>query len=96
MKKLSYEDLQTIAEFIRGKTDIKPEIGIICGSGLGGLAENLDTDRPKVVISYTDIPKFPNCLGMVNFHHYTGSSLLRGCVQRVGKVSVHSSSYIEN
>lgn len=64
-ERLSYEDLQTIAEFLRGKTDIKPEVGIICGSGLGGLAENLDTDRPKVVISYIDIPKFPNCLGMV-------------------------------
>ena len=71
MNKLSYEDLQRIAEVIRGKTDIKPEIGIICGSGLGGLAENLDADRPKVVISYTDIPKFPKCLGMVSYLHYT-------------------------
>ena len=88
LKKLSYEDLQTIAEFIRGKTDIKPEIGIICGSGLGGLAENLDADRPKVVISYTDIPKFPKCLGIIIL---CCTDMYRGL-----GVGVHSSSCIEN
>jgi len=60
-EKLSYEDVEAIAKFIQGKTEIRPEIGIICGSGLGQLAENLDSNKPKVVISYRDIPKFPNC-----------------------------------
>jgi len=62
-EKLSYEDIEAIATFIQGKTEIQPEIGIICGSGLGQLAENLDWDKPKVVISYGDIPKFPSCHG---------------------------------
>ena len=62
-EKLSYEDIEAIAKFIRGMTEIQPEIGIICGSGLGQLAENLDSDKPKVVISYRDIPKFPICHG---------------------------------
>jgi len=62
-EKLSYEDVEAIAKFIQGKTEIRPEIGIICGSGLGQLAENLDSNKPKVVISYRDIPKFPNCHG---------------------------------
>ena len=62
-EKPSYEDIEAIAKFIRGKTEIQPEIGIICGSGQGQLAENLDENKPKVVISYRDIPKFPNCHG---------------------------------
>lgn len=56
---LSYEDIKSIAEFIQSKTSIKPELGVICGSGLGGLAEDLDSDKPSDVICYKDIPKFP-------------------------------------
>lgn len=35
-----------------------PLIGIICGSGLGGLAETLHPE-PRFSIPYTDIPHFP-------------------------------------
>ena len=72
-EKLSYEDVEAIAKFIQGKTEIQPEIGIICGSGLGQLAENLDSNKPKVVISYRDIPKFPNC------HGNNGTLAIRCC-----------------
>ncbi|RPB17316.1 inosine guanosine and [Morchella conica CCBAS932] len=37
----------------------KPCIGIICGSGLGGLAETLHSS-PQFEISYTKIPNFPH------------------------------------
>jgi purine-nucleoside phosphorylase len=43
-------------EFIRAKTDAKPRIGIILGTGLGGLAKEI---RKEVVIEYGDIPHFP-------------------------------------
>jgi len=49
----SYEE---IVDFIRSKTDITPQIGIICGSGLGGLSDLL-TDT--VVVNYADIPGWP-------------------------------------
>ena len=62
-QKLSYDDLEEIAEFIRQRTSVKPTLGVICGSGLGGLAEHLDKFKPKDVISYKDIPKFPTCKG---------------------------------
>jgi len=52
----TYERVEEIVEFIRERAPIKPEIAIICGSGLGGLAE-LVTD--KIVIPYADIPHFP-------------------------------------
>jgi len=44
------------AEYIRNKTDFEPEIGIILGSGLGGLAEKIEN---PFVIDYKDIPSFP-------------------------------------
>ena len=59
----SYEELQEVAAAIQKMTDIRPTIGIICGSGLGGLAEDLDNDKPKNVISYKDIPRFPKTTG---------------------------------
>lgn len=59
--KPSFEDLEDIARFIQQKTSVRPTLGVICGSGLGGLAEDLDQDRPKDVFSYSEIPNFPVC-----------------------------------
>ncbi len=44
-------------------TKSKPEIGIILGTGLGGIAKEIETE---VVIPYEDIPHFP--LSTVEFH----------------------------
>jgi len=43
-------------EFLKTKTELRPKIGIVCGSGLSGLA---DTIVDTVSISYKDIPHFP-------------------------------------
>lgn len=43
-------------EFIRTKTDTKPKIGIILGTGLGGLVKEI---KKEVVIDYGNIPHFP-------------------------------------
>ncbi|MEO8168782.1 MAG: purine-nucleoside phosphorylase [bacterium] len=42
--------------FLRTKTASKPAIGIILGTGLGGLAKEI---KPEVVIDYENIPHFP-------------------------------------
>ena len=43
-------------EWIKSKIDFEPAFGIVLGSGLGGLADEIDVvDR----ISYNDIPGFP-------------------------------------
>lgn len=42
--------------FLRTRTPIQPEIGIILGTGLGGLAKEIKAD---VVVDYADIPHFP-------------------------------------
>lgn len=50
-----YQKIKDAVEAIQKKTAIKPEIGVILGSGLGSIAQKL-TDA--VVLPYTDIPHF--------------------------------------
>lgn len=56
-----------MAKFLKTKTKVNPRIGIICGSGLGGLVENLDSDKTKDVIPYEKIPGFPKTTGQEIF-----------------------------
>lgn len=50
--------------FIRTKTNASPKIGIILGTGLGGLAKEI---KKEVVIDYAKIPHFP--VSTVESHH---------------------------
>ena len=43
-------------DFIRTKTKMLPEVGIILGTGLGALAKEIDSE---IIIDYKDIPHFP-------------------------------------
>ncbi len=52
----AYTKLMTCLEYIRSRTDFKPEIGLILGSGLGALAEQVEN---SIIIDYSDIPGFP-------------------------------------
>ncbi len=44
------------AEYIRAKTDVRPEIGLVLGSGLGDYADTLED---AIRIPYAEIPNFP-------------------------------------
>jgi purine-nucleoside phosphorylase len=44
------------SEFIKSKTNIIPEYGVILGSGLGNFAEDINIE---FTLPYTDIPNFP-------------------------------------
>ena len=51
------EQIKATAEFIRSQIDeFVPEVGIILGTGLGGLADSIDV---KYSIEYSTIPNFP-------------------------------------
>ncbi len=50
-----YNYFKKSAEFVLKKIDYKPEVAIILGSCLGGLAEEIEE---PIVIDYKDIPKF--------------------------------------
>lgn len=51
-----FEKVSEAVDFIRKKCDRKPVVGIVLGTGLGGLA--LDIEDP-VIIPYDEIPHFP-------------------------------------
>jgi len=51
-----YDMLKEATAFIQSKTKVKPEYGIILGTGLGRLADNI---AKETVLSYGDIPHFP-------------------------------------
>ena len=63
MTELRKQIAQTL-EFIRTKTDATPTIGIILGTGLGGLVKEI---KKELVIDYADIPHFP--ISTVESHH---------------------------
>jgi len=50
------ERIKKTTSFIQSKVTVVPEIGIILGTGLGNLAENIE--NPEYV-SYSEIPDFP-------------------------------------
>jgi len=53
------------AQFIQSKVPAafsNPRIAIVCGSGLGGIAD-LINEHERTVINYSDIPHFPQITG---------------------------------
>lgn len=51
----TYEDYKKSADYILDKINFKPEIGLILGSALGSLADEIED---RVIIDYKDIPNF--------------------------------------
>ncbi|XP_024216674.1 purine nucleoside phosphorylase [Halyomorpha halys] len=52
----TYEAVEEIASWIKGRTAYRPKIGIICGTGLDTFPNEI-SDR--VELEYSDIPHFP-------------------------------------
>jgi len=74
----SRASLQPIADFLLSKIRDVPDIGIICGSGLGELA-SLVSDA--VILPYRDIPGFPVSTapghqGQLVFGHLSGARVV--------------------
>lgn len=51
-----FEKVMEAVNFLKEKIEIKPDIGIILGTGLSGLGEKIEN---KTVIPYKEIPYFP-------------------------------------
>ncbi|MEK3781376.1 purine-nucleoside phosphorylase [Paenibacillus sp. FSL K6-1566] len=56
MSSVNQASIKEAAEYIRRQHDVKPEVGLILGSGLGVLADLMEN---AVSINYQDIPHFP-------------------------------------
>ncbi|XP_066586507.1 purine nucleoside phosphorylase isoform X2 [Prorops nasuta] len=52
----SFEALQESAQYLLDRIKFQPKIGIICGSGMGSIADSLED---KQIFPYQDIPHFP-------------------------------------
>ncbi|HBZ86080.1 MAG TPA: purine-nucleoside phosphorylase, partial [Candidatus Edwardsbacteria bacterium] len=66
------------ADHIKGKTRISPRIGIILGTGLGGLVKEIDIQD---TIPYQEIPHFPvstveSHAGKLIFGHLSGKPVM--------------------
>lgn len=66
------ETIKQTADFILKTTNFKPEVGIILGSGLGGLTKQIKVEHE---LNYADIPGFP--VSTVKGH---GSKLFLGTI----------------
>ena len=51
-----YEKIQESAKYIGSKINIKPQIGLILGSGLGVLGDEVEN---PTIIKYNEVPNFP-------------------------------------
>ena len=51
-----YEKIKAAADYIRARISLRPTIGLVLGSGLGGYADTLEE---AVRIPYSEIPNFP-------------------------------------
>ncbi len=56
MKFFTLDHFEEAAQVIRARTDLKPKVGMILGSGLNALAEAVED---RTVIPYGDIPYYP-------------------------------------
>ena len=50
------KEIKETVEYLKSNTKIRPEVGIILGTGLGGLVDEIEIEKS---ISYNDIPHFP-------------------------------------
>ncbi|XP_077598233.1 purine nucleoside phosphorylase-like isoform X2 [Stigmatopora nigra] len=56
----TYEDCKATADWLLAQSAVRPSVGIVCGSGLGGLAAAL---KDQVAFDYKDVPNFPQSTG---------------------------------
>lgn len=57
------DKIKQTSDFLRSRIKTQPAVGIILGTGLGGLADDIEIE---ITIPYGQIPNFP--LSTVEFH----------------------------
>ena len=72
------QQIQEATHVLRQKTSLEPVIGVILGTGLGGLAAEIEQET---VIPYTEIPHFPvstveSHVGRLIFGHLGGKRVM--------------------
>lgn len=75
---IPYEQYKQSADYLRKILPDTPEVAVVLGSGLGGLAEQAGS---KIAIPYSEIPGFPQCTveshaGLLVFGEFGGRKVL--------------------
>ncbi|XP_007949414.1 purine nucleoside phosphorylase [Orycteropus afer afer] len=83
----TYEDYQNTAEWLLSHTNHRPQVAVICGSGLGGLAAKVTEAQ---IFDYSEIPNFPQSTvpghaGQLVFGFLNG----RACVVMQGRFHLY-------
>ena len=60
ISQIEHDEIQQVTTSVRQKTKLHPKLGIICGSGLGGIANEIESPQ---IIPYAEIEGFPKCTG---------------------------------
>lgn len=73
-----YDQIQEAIQWLRSKTDFQPKYGIVLGTGLGNLVDDIDV---ILEIPYQDIPHFPvstvqSHKGKLVFGHLQGEPIV--------------------
>lgn len=58
------QQIEEAAAFVRERAGVAPRFGVICGTGMGGLGDKVES---PVVVPYDEIPHFP--VSTVESHH---------------------------
>ncbi|KAF7248688.1 Purine nucleoside phosphorylase [Varanus komodoensis] len=61
----SFERCRETADWLLARTRQRPRVAIVCGTGLGPVADSLE---PQESFQYTDIPNFPRSTGTAHLY----------------------------
>lgn len=64
-----YAEAQSAIDYLKPRLPAslqQPRVAVICGSGLGGLADALNATSTRREFEYSQIPNFPVSTGMLN------------------------------
>lgn len=81
-----WDRIQEAAAFVRSRFSVRPHAGIILGTGLGGLAQRIDS---PVIIPYEEIPHFARTTAISHAGH-----LVCGTVAEVPVVAMEGRFHI--
>ena len=77
----TFHSAESAAQFILGQTRLRPHIGLVLGSGLGGFADSLSG---ATRISYAEIPAFPRSTAI----GHAGQMVIGQVASQAGNVPV--------
>lgn len=94
----TFESIQAAADGLRSflPKGFEPRVGIICGSGLSGIAEAINSiEGVRDEISYSEIKGFPVSTGML-IVLYMGTEESHGIFRKFMGSAVDLKKFIEN